>query len=60
MDDFDARLGPDSNRRASNVARGPYVAAKYFFYIIDTILHTVFGIKKTTDQVHSRTIHAAR
>ncbi|KAF8119739.1 hypothetical protein EV363DRAFT_1145398, partial [Boletus edulis] len=31
MDDFNATLGPDSHRRASNVAHDPYAATKYFF-----------------------------
>ncbi|KAG9318984.1 hypothetical protein JVU11DRAFT_1100 [Chiua virens] len=53
MDKFNNELGPDSLHRASNVARDPYAAAKYFFFIIHTILHTLFGIKATNNQVHS-------
>lgn len=53
MDDFNARLGPDSNCCTLNVAHNPYAAAKYFFFLVETILHTLFSIKAMKDQVHS-------
>lgn len=53
MDKFDTMLGPNSNCRTSNVACDPYAAAKYFFFIIDIILSSLFGINATKDQVHS-------
>ena len=53
MDNFMKTLGPDSNRRAANVARDPYAASKYFFFIIDAVLRTLFGITITKDQVHT-------
>ncbi|KAF9238950.1 hypothetical protein BU15DRAFT_88188 [Melanogaster broomeanus] len=43
MDKFNAKLGPDN----------PYAAAKYFFFSINTILRTLFGINTTKDQVHT-------
>ena len=38
MDKFCVSAGPDNNRRAQNIANDPYAAAKYFFFIINTIL----------------------
>jgi hypothetical protein len=54
MDQFDATLGPTSNRRAANVALNPYGATKYFFFIINTVLRTLFGIDATKDNVLSK------
>ena len=53
MDEFCASMGPDSNRRAQNIARDPYAAAKYFFFIIDAILRTLFQVEATQNQVTS-------
>ncbi|KAH7924255.1 hypothetical protein BV22DRAFT_1047590 [Leucogyrophana mollusca] len=55
MDDFIALAGPDSNRRAQNIAKDPYGAAKYFFYIINAVLRTLFQIEAKNQRVHSRT-----
>ena len=51
MDDFNAKLGPDSSRRAANVAHNPYAALKYFFFVINTVLSTLFGITVSKDHV---------
>jgi hypothetical protein len=53
MDNFCATMGPDGNRRAQNIARDPYAAAKYFFFIIDAILRTLFQIEAKQNQVKS-------
>ena len=53
MDNFFATAGPDSNCRAQNIARDPYGAAKYFFFIIKAVLQTLFGIEVTKDRVHT-------
>ena len=49
MDCFDCMLGPDSRLRAFNVARDPYVATKFFFFIIQAALEQLFGIYVTRD-----------
>jgi len=53
MDEFMARLGPDKDRRAKNIAEDPYAAAKFFHFMITTILETLFGVKVTPAQVKS-------
>ena len=55
MDKFNCELGPDGSHCAFNVAHDPYTAAKYFFFIVNTILHTLFHINATNSQVHSQT-----
>lgn len=54
MDQFNAKLGPDSSHRAANVAQDPYAAAKFFFFIINTVLSTLFGIEVSKDHVYSQ------
>ncbi|KAG1772012.1 hypothetical protein EV702DRAFT_1181371 [Suillus placidus] len=53
LDDFDPHAGPDSNQRAQNIARDPFAAAKYFFFIIKAILSHLFQINATSHRVHS-------
>ena len=53
MDDFMATLGPDKARRAKNIADDPYAAAKFFHFMITTILETLFQVKVTSTQVKS-------
>ena len=51
MDKFMATLGPDKAKRAKNIADDPYAAAKFFHFMISTILETLFQIKVTPAQV---------
>ena len=53
MDEFMAHLGPDKDQRAKNIADDPYAAAKFFHFMITTILETLFGVKVTPAQVKS-------
>ncbi|KAF7349988.1 ATP-dependent DNA helicase [Mycena venus] len=53
LDDFIAGLGPDNKKRARNIAADPYAAAKFFYFMIRTILETLFGIEVTSFQVRS-------
>lgn len=53
MDKFLATLGPDKAKRAKNVANDPYAAAKFFHFMITTILETLFQVKVTPAQVKS-------
>lgn len=51
---FLATLGPDKENRAKNIADDPYAAAKYFHFIIRTILETLFGVDASGFRVKSR------
>ena len=53
MDEFMAHLGPDKDHRAKNIADDPYAAAKFFHFMIATILKTLLGVKVTLAQVKS-------
>lgn len=44
MDDFSKLTGPDSNERAKNIASDSYAAAKFFHFLINVTLETLFGI----------------
>ncbi|KAH7930556.1 hypothetical protein BV22DRAFT_1000478 [Leucogyrophana mollusca] len=54
MDQFFATGGPDSDRRARNIARDPYAAAKYFFFIINAVLRSLFQVEVVANRVHSK------
>jgi hypothetical protein len=47
LDHFDVTAGPSAEQRARNVASDPFASAKSFHFIINTLLHIVFGIRKT-------------
>ena len=53
MDDFFSTLGPNKGERAKNIADDPYAAAKFFHFMIMTILETLFQVKVTPAQVKS-------
>ncbi|KAJ6631969.1 hypothetical protein B0H10DRAFT_2159554 [Mycena sp. CBHHK59/15] len=53
LDNFIAQMGPDSEKRAQNIAADPYAAAKFFHFMIRTILEILFGIEATPFQVRS-------
>ena len=53
LDSFNALLGPSKETRARNIAMDPYAAAKFFHFIIQTTLETLFGVSVTSYQVHS-------
>ena len=54
LDNFLATLGPDKDKRAQNIVDDPYAAAKFFHFMIRTILETLFQIKVTSHQVKSK------
>ena len=54
MDDFMATLGPDKAKRAKNIADDPYAAAKFFHFMITTILETLFQVEVTQAQVKNK------
>ena len=47
LDDFIATAGPEANERARNIASDPFASARFFHFMIATLLDVVFGIKKT-------------
>ncbi|KAJ6563748.1 hypothetical protein B0H10DRAFT_2169159 [Mycena sp. CBHHK59/15] len=53
LDNFIAALGPDSEKHAQNIAADPYAAAKFFHFMIRTILEILFGIEVTPFHVRS-------
>ncbi|KAG1844540.1 hypothetical protein DFJ58DRAFT_844032 [Suillus subalutaceus] len=53
MDEFFHDAGLDSNHRAQNIARDPFAATKYFFFIIKAVLSTLFQIEVRGNRVHS-------
>ncbi|KAF9778455.1 hypothetical protein BJ322DRAFT_1114276 [Thelephora terrestris] len=54
MDKFMATLGPDKSKRAKNIADDPYAAAKFFHFMITTILETLFQVKVTAGRVKTK------
>jgi hypothetical protein len=47
LDKFVTTAGPSPEKRAENVARDPYAAAKFHHFIVQVILETLFGAKRT-------------
>ena len=45
MDKFEAHLGPNAGKQAQNIVEDPYAAALFFSFIINLILHTLFGVE---------------
>jgi hypothetical protein len=54
LDHFIATAGPSKERQAQNIAADPYAAAKFFHFMIRTILRTLFGVEATPYQVKSK------
>lgn len=53
MDRFNRTFGPDSHKRAQNVAFDPYAAAKYFNTVVNLVLDKLFGITSQRGRVKS-------
>ncbi len=47
LDRFVATAGPTADERAAAIARDPYAAAKFFHFIVATILTTLFRVSST-------------
>ena len=45
LDNFDHMSGPNSTTRSEVIAADPYAMAKDFYFIIDTVLQELFGVK---------------
>ncbi|KAG9093512.1 hypothetical protein FS749_014256 [Ceratobasidium sp. UAMH 11750] len=54
MDNFAQVAGPDKNQRSRNIARDPFAAAKFFNFLVTTILEELLGIRTTRDRVYSK------
>ena len=54
LDNFCDTAGPDSTDRATNMASDPYASAKFFHFIINTILEVLIGISKHRNGIISR------
>jgi hypothetical protein len=46
LDNFCKTSGPDSADRAANISSDPYASAKFFHFVIQTIITIFFGISK--------------
>ena len=53
MDKFLAFVWPDKDKQAKNVTDDSYTAAKFFHFLIKTVLMTLFRIAVTPYQIHS-------
>lgn len=51
LDAFCRTVGPDKRTRACNIARNGYAGAKFFRFIIQVTLETLFGIKVSGSRV---------
>ncbi|THH07769.1 hypothetical protein EW146_g9213 [Bondarzewia mesenterica] len=45
LDAFIASAGPDKARCVQNIAADPYAAAKFFHFIVNAIIRTLFGVQ---------------
>ncbi|KIK22654.1 hypothetical protein PISMIDRAFT_651606, partial [Pisolithus microcarpus 441] len=54
MDKFVSMIGPNKETRAQNIAGDPFAAARFFHFMIQTIIETLFGVHVTPHQVSQR------
>lgn len=54
MDNFVSMLGPNKETHAQNIAGDPFAAARFFHFMIQTIIETLFGVHVTPHQVSQR------
>lgn len=54
LDDFLDTLGPDAEHWARNIAADPYASAKFFHFLICTILKKLIRVKVTNYQMKSK------
>lgn len=54
MDDFIATIGPDMHRRASNIAKDPFAATKYFYFILGVVFSALFAVDVDRNVVNAR------
>ena len=53
LNDLHEKIGPLKEKCAENMALDPYAASKFFHFVIQTILTTLFGVEAMTQHVHS-------
>jgi hypothetical protein len=51
LDNFMATTGPPKEKHAQNIVGDPYGAAKFFHFLITTVLTTFFGVETTKFKV---------
>ena len=54
LDDFCNTAGPDGSNRVMNMASDPYASAKFFHFLIETVIEVLFGISKMRNGVFIR------
>jgi hypothetical protein len=52
LDWFVSGHGPDATTRSNTIANEPFASAKYFHFIIDSVLEILFGIKAAKGAHH--------
>jgi hypothetical protein len=52
LDRFISGRGPDATTRSNTIAGDPFASAKYFHFVIDSVLETLFGIKAAKGANH--------
>ncbi|KAJ3818427.1 hypothetical protein F5880DRAFT_1491409, partial [Lentinula raphanica] len=52
LDRFNRECGPNSMRRALNIAKDPYAAALFFHFVVKATLECLFGIKAGVHRIH--------
>ena len=53
MNNFMASLGPSRKKRAQNIAADPYATAKFFNFVMKTIMITLFRVEVTNFKVNA-------
>ena len=54
LDRFCNTAGPEAQQRGKNISSDPFASAKFFHFMINTILDVIFGIKKGAKQILRR------
>jgi len=54
LDSFEHTAGPNSEQQNLNIAHDPFAVAKFFHFVIGTILEELFGIKGYSNGSHVR------
>ena len=53
LDEFSRTSGPTKNERSHRMAQDPFAAAKFFHFMVETIMETLFGVKTTSRRYES-------
>lgn len=54
LDKFIKTAGPNHEQRTANITKDPYASAKFFHFVINLVLETLFGISAKQGKIHRR------